>query len=119
MGARNVAAAFNDWRSHLTNRDMLALVYMANTARDNDTPPVYYGGWEALAHALGQDPDETGKRTALRDLAALAKVGAATSSGNAHKGVRAEYALNFNGHQWTPEGSGRNVTWTTTKDVSQ
>lgn len=118
MGARNVSAAFSTWRPHLTNRDMLALVYMANTARDADTPPVYYGGWENLAHALGQDADDPGKRTALRALATLAKAGAITSSGNAHKGVRAEYALNLGTTTWQPTGKGRDVTWEPSKGVS-
>ena len=111
MGARNVANAFTRWRAHLTNRDMLALVYMANTARDADTPPVYYGGWENLAEALGGEHDDAGKRAALRALSTLTKAEAITSSGTAHKSVRAEYALNLTGTAWKPVGKGRDITW--------
>ncbi len=119
MGATNVSKAFLHWRPHLTHREMCALLYMANTSLDADTPPVYFGGWEAVAGALalGGKP-ATVKRTTLQVLAELAQAGAITSSGSAHSGVRAEYALNLEpGHRYQPVTRGRGVKWEAVKRV--
>lgn len=118
MGGGNVAAVFAVWSPILgdKHRDMRALLFMANTALDGDAPPRYFGGWEALACALGFDVEgnpDSAERNTKKALSALVKVGAITSSGTARAGVRAEYALNLvPGHTHVPSGSGRNVTWT-------
>lgn len=114
MGASNVAMAFAHW-THLDHREMRALIFMANISLDADTPPVYFGGWEALANALGADLEgkrESARRTAVRVLGALTKSGAIVSSGQARTGVRAEYALALDPSvTYKPTGKGRNVTW--------
>lgn len=116
MGASNVVAAYTYWRGRLSHRDLHALVFMAVTALDSDRPPVYYGGWEAVAQALGLDLEgnrASAKRTTVKALTALTEVGAITSSGMARAGVRAEYALNLTpGTTYVPSGRGRNVSWT-------
>lgn len=116
MGASNVVAAYAYWRGGLSHRDLHALVFMAVTALDSDRPPVYYGGWEAVAQALGLDLEgnrASAKRTTAKALTALTEAGAITSSGTARAGVRAEYALNLTpGTTYVPSGRGRNVTWT-------
>ncbi|GAA3684034.1 hypothetical protein [Micrococcus yunnanensis] len=116
MGASNVIAAYTYWRDRLSHRDLHALVFMAVTALDSDRPPVYYGGWEAVARALGLDLEgnpASAKRTTVKALTALTEAGAITSSGTARAGIRAEYALNLApGTTYVPSGRGRNVTWT-------
>ena len=116
MGASNVVAAYTYWRARLSHRDLHALVFMAVTALDSDRPPVYYGGWEAVAQALGLDLEgnrASAKRTTVKALTALTEAGAVTSSGTARAGVRAEYALNLvPGTTYVPSGRGRNVSWT-------
>ncbi len=106
--------AFAFW-AHLDHREMRALAFMANTALDADTPPVYFGGWEALAAALGCDVEakpENARRTAVRALSALAQAGPIISSGQARTGVRAEYALALDPSvTYEPIGQGRNVKW--------
>lgn len=115
MGASNVAMVFTYW-AHLDHREVRALTYMANISMDADAPPVYFGGWEALAVALGADPHgnpQSGRRTAVRVLGALSKAGAIVSSGQARTGVRAEYALALDPEAtFKPVGKGRNVKWT-------
>lgn len=115
MGATNVSKAFLHWRPHLTHREMCALLYMANVSLDTDTPPVYYAGWKPLAGALGLDAEERSvstKRAVMRVLGTLADTGAITSSGSAHAGVRAEYALNLDPrHAYRPTTKGRDVQW--------
>ncbi|ALQ31221.1 hypothetical protein AA310_05810 [Arthrobacter sp. YC-RL1] len=114
MGASNVAMVFAHW-AHLDHREARALTYMANVSLDADFPPVYFGGWEALAAALGADIDskrESSRRTAVRVLGALAKAGAIVSSGKARTGVRAEYALALDPKfSFVPSGTGRNIEW--------
>lgn len=59
MGYRNVAAVMVSWR-HLTHRAMRALVWMALHAKDDDDPPLYFGGRRHLAIGLGRVwPDGT------------------------------------------------------------
>lgn len=119
MGAQNVAKVFAHWR-HLGHKEARALAFMANTALDADKPPVYFGGWVAVAEALGLDPH--GKRSSASEvfrktLAALVKAGAVVSSGQARLGVRAEYALaldpaeTFEAADSGKSGNGRGVTW--------
>lgn len=117
MGSSNVIKVFRHW-THLDHRDIRGLAYMANVTIDQHTPPVYFGGWEALAAALGLDVDDTekgqanAKRSTLRVLSALAKAGGIVSSGQARAGVRAEYALALDPDKtYRPVGKGREVTW--------
>ncbi|WP_121866531.1 hypothetical protein [Glutamicibacter nicotianae] len=114
MGASNVAKAFTYWLN-LDHREMRALVFMANISLDSGAPPVYFGGWEALAAALGADPEgkrDSARRTAVRVLGSLAKAGAIVSSGQARTGVRAEYALALDpSFTFLPVGKGRGITW--------
>lgn len=117
MGASNVAAAYAHWRGHLSHRELHALVFMALTSLDADRPPIYFGGWESIAtQALGLDLEgnpASAKRTTFQVLAGLRSKGAASSSGQAHSGVRAVYALNLiPGREYIPQGTGRDITWT-------
>lgn len=88
---------------------------MANVAMDERNPPVYFGGWEALASAIGSPESsktENRQRSASRVLTALARAGAIVSSGQARPGVRAEYALTLDpAHTYSPGGSGKNISW--------
>ncbi|NMR29934.1 hypothetical protein [Crystallibacter degradans] len=114
MGASNVAKVFEHW-NHLDHRNARGLAYMANVSMDGDTPPVYWGGWESLAKAVGQtteDKPETARRTAVRVLSALCKAGALVSSGQARPGVRAEYAVTLDpDHTFKPAGKGKEISW--------
>ncbi|MFS0717578.1 hypothetical protein ABC337_11495 [Arthrobacter sp. 1P04PC] len=120
MGAQNVAKVFAHWR-HLGHREARALAFMANTALDADNPPVYFGGWTAVAEALGYDAE--GKRANAKEqfrraLSSLVAAGAVVSSGQARLGVRAEYALTLDPQlTYLPSGSGRagrGIAWTAT-----
>lgn len=119
MGASNVAKVFAHWR-HLSHREVRALTYMALIALDADKPPVYFGGWKAVAEALGLDTE--GKRASSQEafrqtIAKLATAGVVISSAEARLGVRAEYALALDPEQsyakWDHgrAGSGRGVSW--------
>jgi hypothetical protein len=113
VGASNVSKVFAYW-AHLNHRDQLALVFMANTALDADDPPRYFGGWEALARALGFDvsDERNAAEQVRRVLAALAKAGAVVSSSRARMNIRAEYALALEpAFTFRPSGTGREVTW--------
>lgn len=114
MGASNVTKVFTNWR-HLSHREARALAFMANMALDADKPPVYFGGWQAVASALGLDCE--GKRKSAEEvyrktLASLGTAGAVVSSGQAKLGVRAEYALALDpAMTFEPAGTGRNIKW--------
>jgi hypothetical protein len=56
MGAGNVKRVYAEWAHALQqHRAALGLLaYMANTSRDGEEPPLYYGGRERLARALGK-----------------------------------------------------------------
>lgn len=114
MGAQNVAKVFAHWR-HLSHREARALLFMANTALDADKPPVYFGGWEAVAAALGLDCEgkrHNSKEQFRRTIAGLVASGAVVSSGQAKLGVRAEYALTLDPESTVqPVGVGRNISW--------
>lgn len=114
MGHHNVKKVFAFW-VHLEHRETRALTYMANESRDSDVPPIYYGGWENLARALGsnvQGNPESARKTAMRALGALTKAGAIVSSGQARAGVRANYAITLDPEiTFIPTGKGRDVKW--------
>lgn len=116
MGAHNVSQVFTHWTSRLTAREALALSYMALVSLDSDSPAVYFGGWEALALAIGCDPASNPTSAAeqvRRVTSKLASAGAVVSSGRARAGVRAEYALALDPlRTWRPiPGTGRGTAW--------
>lgn len=119
MGATNVVKVFTHW-PELKHRDKVGLLFMANMAKDADEPPVYWGGWEAIARALGLDlgDREDAKAQAnaseqvRRVMASLAKAGVVVSSARARTHVRAEYALALDPRfTFKPTGAGREVSW--------
>lgn len=111
MGAQNVSKVFTHWR-HLSHREARALIFMANMALDADKPPRYFGGWAALAEALGLSDAPSAKRMTMQVFAALRAAGATVSSGQARMNVRAEYALALDPEfTYEPQGSGRDIGW--------
>ncbi|MEA5453589.1 hypothetical protein SPF06_02530 [Sinomonas sp. JGH33] len=95
MGSGNVKKVFDDW-SHLGHREKILLVYMALVSLDKDQPPVYWGGWEQAARAMGLDPGGkagNAKKLIQRAIAELRNAGAVVSDGRARIGHRARYAL--------------------------
>ena len=116
MGANNVTTLLRVWPGHLSHAQMRAAIHMAVHALDGHDPPLYYGGWEAVAHALGRwtpgaDPASVRRQT-QRVITDLARAGVITSSGQARPRVRAEYALNLDPrYRFEPAGHGREVTW--------
>jgi hypothetical protein len=88
---------------------------MANMALDADKPPVYFGGWQAVASALGLDCEgrrKSAEEVYRKTLASLGTAGAVVSSGQAKLGVRAEYALALDpAMTFEPAGTGRNIKW--------
>jgi hypothetical protein len=53
MGVRNVGLVYARW-VHLPDRSFRALTYMALRSLDDDDPPMFWGGREELAFALGK-----------------------------------------------------------------
>lgn len=115
MGAQNVTKVFAHWR-HLSHREARALAFMANMSLDADKPPVYFGGWEAVASALGLDCEgkrDNAKEQFRRTVSALVASGAVVSSGQARLRIRAEYALALDPEAtFQPAGNGRDIEWT-------
>lgn len=67
----------------------LVLVRMAQTALDDDDPPVYFGGWDTLALALGYDHyTHTADVTVGRAVARLVDAGLIKPDGYAPAGNR-------------------------------
>lgn len=116
MGARLALTLYAEWALYLTPREMTAAVRMALTALDDGAPPLYFGGWEELATALGYctpgaDPESVRRQT-QRVVTKLGRKGVITSSGQARPRVRAEYAMNLDPlHRFEPVGQGRAVSW--------
>jgi len=114
VGASNVAKVFTYWR-HLNHREARLLTYMANVALDQAVPPVYFGGWEAGATAIGMDPEKkpaSSKETFRQAMSLLRAAGAVVTSGQARAGVRAEYALALDPKvTYLPLGAGRGISW--------
>lgn len=54
MGSGNVGLVFARW-GHLPGASFRALSYMAHRSRDDDDPPKFWEGREALAFALGRE----------------------------------------------------------------
>lgn len=122
MGASNAVRAFALW-SHLDHRELRGLLFMSLISMDKDDPPVYWGGWESLAEAMGYDvkaSPEGARRSTMRVLAALVRAGVIVSSGQARQGTRAEYALALSPETtFKPVGRGRQVTWEVTPRITK
>ena len=58
MGAQNVGLVYLYW-SHLADRPFRVLAYMALVSMDTDCPPRYWGGYPALARAIGRSTSDT------------------------------------------------------------
>ncbi|WP_426735574.1 hypothetical protein [Glutamicibacter sp. 2E12] len=117
MGATNVAKVFVNWpASGLTQRELLALVYMANISLDKDCPPVFFGDLQDMATAIGLSRGtanpESVRASVMKILSGLRKAGAIVSSGQARTGIRANYALSLDLETtFEPVGKGRSVQW--------
>lgn len=117
MGATNTVKVFVNWpNSGLTQREMLALVYMANISLDKDFPPVFFGNLQDLATAIGLNrgnaSPESVRASVMKVLSGLRKAGAIVSSGQARTGVRANYALALDLETtFEPFGKGRDIHW--------
>ncbi|GAA1786221.1 hypothetical protein GCM10009735_16820 [Actinomadura chokoriensis] len=113
MGAGNAKAAMHMWRN-LSHASMRAFVHMALVSLDDDLPPVYFAGREALAMALGRtippeddDPAVIRERRAafrvvdraLKDLTDAGAIELVRAS--APGGRNARYALNLTGPRTT------------------
>jgi hypothetical protein len=114
MGATNVTLVYAHW-TRLDGAPFRVLIYMALVSLDADDPPRYFGGWEALANALGRQlpPKDDPGQKAQRERAAaaeavrvavrqLTRAGAVSTLRPAGAGHRAEYAL----HLPAPEPQG-------------
>lgn len=117
MGATNTVKVFVNWpNSGLTQREMLALVSMANISLDKDFPPVFFGNLQDLATAIGLNrgnaSPESVRASVMKVLSGLRKAGAIVSSGQARTGVRANYALALDLETtFEPFGKGRDIHW--------
>lgn len=97
MGARNIGLVYAKW-PHLEEQPFRMLVFMALHSRDRDEAPLYWGGREALAVAigrLGQERERTTIRVVARNVEELVRAGAITKVGRAHRGRNATYRLNL------------------------
>lgn len=107
MGAGNVKLVFARW-GDLPGNAFRALIFMAVTSMDEDDPPLFWGGRESLAVALGRtvpdsdlDDDESRLereatfKAVKRTVQDLAKAGAITTVNVARPGRNAVYALNL------------------------
>lgn len=103
MGAGNVKAVYGLW-GHLPDRPFRLLAFLALTAKDDDSPPRFWGGRETMAVGIGRtvptgDDDESRKGRhatfeAVRwNLNQLIKAGAIERTRAASPGRTAEYVL--------------------------
>jgi hypothetical protein len=76
MGAGNVKAVYALW-ADLPDRPLRVLAYMALTAKDADDPPMFWGGRESLAVAIGRkvspNDSEASVRTTFRAVRSAVK----------------------------------------------
>lgn len=105
MGAGNVGLVYATW-SQLNHAPFRVLVYMALRTLDKDEPPMFWGGREELAFALGRaipegnDPESIRVRKAAYEavkdvMKTLKKAGAVTLERPAMTGQNAVYALHL------------------------
>ncbi len=78
MGSANVKAVLTDWSDRVRDPAFRVLVAIALTTRDEDDPPVFWGGVELLAAALGRRAPltEADLRAVGRAMGQLRTVGA-------------------------------------------
>lgn len=85
--------------AHLPHAPFRLLAYMAVTAKDSDDPPMFFGGQEACAMAIGMSPDADAKtrqatfRQVRRHLESLVSAKVIERIRPASPGRNAEYAL--------------------------
>jgi hypothetical protein len=118
VGASNVKAAYAQW-GDLPHAPFRLLAYMALRSMDADSPPMFWGGREEQAYALGkavpEGRDEESKRVrqasfdAVKDAMKVLKArGAVAQTNTACAGQRASFALNLRaqkvGGSETPAG---------------
>jgi hypothetical protein len=105
MGAGNVGLVYARW-GHLPHVPFRVLAYMALRTLDDDDPPLFWGGRDSLAAALGRivpkPEDDAAKRErraafqAVKEaVTTLRKYGAAELVEDARPGRNAVYALNL------------------------
>ncbi len=105
MGAGNVGLAYARW-GHLPRAPFRVLAYMALRSLDDDDPPMFWGGRESLAVALGRlvpkaEDDESKRQRkaafeAVKEMTtALKKAGAIEQVEAARPKRNAVYALNL------------------------
>lgn len=100
MGAKNAKLAFGLWAGKVPNGSLAALVFMALTSKDADSPALFWGGYESIAlSALGRkgpysDADE---RAVGRVVGPLLKAGAIAVHKASAPGRHVCYVLNLDG----------------------
>jgi DNA-binding transcriptional ArsR family regulator len=104
MGATNVSHVYAFW-SHLPAPSKVLLTYMALVTRDDQDPPLFDGGRDVLALALGRDLlggefTNADKNAVTRALAPLKASGVVTVAREPFPGRSARYALHL-----LPEGN--------------
>lgn len=94
MGAGLVMAAYEvAARMQLDHAPTRVFVYMAATAVDADPQPVFFGGRDALAGALGAPADSNGYRAVERAVNALSRRGAVAVESKGAPGRNTRYRL--------------------------
>lgn len=77
-------------------RTIIAAAQMGLIAKDHDLPPLYFGGWELIASAMGfksyTHAADVAVNRAIRELTDLGMIKAASS---AAPGQRTAYELHF------------------------
>jgi hypothetical protein len=103
VGAANAMRVYTAW-SHLDDRPLRLLIYMALRARDHDAEPWYGAGHEELATiALGLKPPQTDRereavyRTVRRAMTALHQARAIRTTRYSAPGKQASYRLYLDG----------------------
>jgi hypothetical protein len=102
MGSKLARLVLGPRLAHLHPRAARLFAYMALTAKDQDQPPRYYGGHDALVECLygktSSDPrhKQWQSREVYRVLDVLKTAGCIQSLKDGHRGTRAEYILLVN-----------------------
>lgn len=95
MGASNVKTVLSAWSSRVRDPAFRVLVAIALTTKDDDDPPVFWGGQEPLATALGRRPPFTAAdlRAVDRAMSQLRTAGAIVRISSSAPGHRARHEL--------------------------
>ena len=95
MGAGNVKAVLTGWSAHVRDPAFRVLVAIALTTKDDDEPPIFWGGLELLAAALGRKPPLTDAdlRAVGRAMGQLRKAGAIAQTEHSAPGRTARHEL--------------------------